>query len=236
MKTFIYSCDSLFCPTEDITILTTRPTDVPLSFEAGQYVEALLNNQRLPLSIANSPQPNGELVFHLRHNQAHPLAQYWLNETKQSGRLMLQGPFGQSTLAHLSKETEIIFLAGGTGFAPIRALLAALCEQQRNINVKLFWGISHPEDAYDLSFLQQVKMTLAHFETHFILSNPSYVSRWDGPIGWAHDYCLHLTKTWENNLVYASGPFAMIKAAFDAFTKKGLCSSRFLSDMLLFSR
>lgn len=236
MKTFIYQCDSLFCPTEDITLLTAHPADPQnlLHFQAGQYVEALLNNgQRLLLSIANAPHCSGELVFHLRHNPAHPLAQDWLDETKRSKKLYLQGPFGQGTLAHVSTGSDVIFLAGGTGFAPIRSLLATLSQQKmKNFNLRLFWGISRPEDAYDLSFLEQIKITIENFESHLILSDPMHFSRWNGPTGWAHDYCLDQTKMWENSLVYASGPFVMIKAAFQAFTQKGLPTSRFLSDML----
>lgn len=234
MKPFIYRCDSMFCPTTDLALLTTHPIDPQnfLYFKAGQYVEALLRNgQRLLLSIANAPQRNGELVFHLRHNAKHPVAECWLNEVKQSGTLTLQGPFGHNTLAHLRADFNVIFLAGGTGFAPIRSLLAALSEQKTNLNLRLFWGISHPEDAYDLPFLDHVKTTITNFESHLILSNPIYFSGWNGSIGWAHDYCLQLTKTWQKTLVYASGPFEMIQAAFQKFTQKGLPASCFLSDM-----
>lgn len=234
MKTFIYWCNSLFCPTKEITLLSAQPVDLQnlLYFEAGQYVEALLRNgQRLPLSIANAPQRNGELVFHLRHNSNHSLAEYWLNEVKQSGKLTLQGPFGHNTLARLRPDFDVIFLAGGTGFAPIRSLLAALSEQKTNLNLRLFWGISRPEDAYDLSFLDHVKTTITNFESHLILSDPIYFSGWNGSTGWAHDYCLQFTKTWERTLVYASGPFEMIQAAFQSFTQKGLPASHFLSDM-----
>lgn len=235
MKPFIYQCDSIFCPTADLTLLTTHPTDLnnPLYFEAGQYVEALLDNgQRLLLSIANAPQRDGELVFHLRHNAIHPVAECWLNEVKQSGKLTLQGPFGHNTLARFRPDFDVIFLAGGTGFAPIRSLLMALSKQKTlSLNLKLFWGISHPENAYDLAFIDQIKAALTNFESHLILSDPIYFSQWNGPTGWAHDYCLQLIKTWEKTLVYASGPFAMIQAAFEAFTQKGLPASHFLSDM-----
>ena len=103
MKKTLYLCHSLFCPTPNITLLTARPSceQPALSYFAGQYVKATLNNGTpLLLSIANAPREDGSLVFHLRHHSNECLTQYWLNEIQSTGKIMLEGPFGQNTLSH----------------------------------------------------------------------------------------------------------------------------------------
>lgn len=236
MQHYSYICDNIVSPTSDISILTTKPIDDSnrLNFQAGQYVDAILENGiHLPLSIANAPQENGELVFHIRHNARHQLAAKWLTEIEKSSKIILAGPNGRCTLDRIAPDSNLIFLAGGTGYAPIRSLLLALFEKTRELPpIYFYWGVTHPEDAYDLTALKEWAHKFPSLQVKIVLSDLTHYPQWEGAKGWVHEYCANKHASFEKFTVFASGPFEMIQAAYQRFTANGLNSSQFISDML----
>ncbi len=227
----LYICQEIVAKTHDISILSLRPLTHALHYQAGQYVEVLLRSgDCLLLSIANAPQSDGRIEFHLRHDCAHPLAQVFFNELQEAPTIALRGPFGESTLAQAPQPIDsLIFLAGGTGFAPLKALLeVALPQKQRRLF--LYWGIRRPEDAYQENLLQQWHKQYDHFSYALVLSDPTS-HQWQAPIGLVHDHVARMHPDMTKCYLFASGPFDMIKAAHCAFTAQGLQKTRFISDM-----
>lgn len=235
-KEYPYLCLHQQSINSDIILLHFIPdTDIKMAYRAGQYVEALFaDNLVLPLSIANAPSADGALEFHLRHNAQHPMANAFLNALLNNKKVMLRGPFGEATLARQDEAKEIVMLAGGTGFTPFKALLEeALLQQKCKKQITLFWGVRHPDDAYKLKLLHAWQQRYSQFDFHIVLSEPHRFPAWQGPRGLVHEY---LAKNWTNfeeTIVFASGPFAMVKAAFSLFTKHGLKPRQFISDMLM---
>lgn len=226
MKPFLYTPSKIAVPTSDISLLTVKPLGKDkIIFQPGQYVEAQLQNgECLPLSIANTPQENGELEFHIRHNEKHRLAAQWLQEALKSSSIVLQGPKGNCTLDRIVPGTHLIFLAGGTGYAPIRSLLISLFNQRPTTPpLSFYWGITHPEDAYDLNAIKHWENQHPSFRSNIVLLQHQ---------GWVHEYCANQHSNLKQATVFASGPYEMIQAAFKRFTEKGLPPSRFISDMM----
>jgi CDP-4-dehydro-6-deoxyglucose reductase len=230
-NTHLYICQTQIAKTSDITLLSLTPLSQGLRYKAGQYVEILLRSgDCLLLSIANAPTPDGRIDFHLRHDSSHPLAQVLLAELENAPTVALRGPFGVSTLDQTSTTEEmLIFLAGGTGFAPIKALLEIALTQSRS-KLLLYWGIKRPEDAYDLPLLQLWKNHHPHFEYTLVLSEPTSTV-WDAPTGFVHDYVAKMHTDMTELRLFASGPYEMIKAAQQLFGNNGLSEQRFISDM-----
>lgn len=229
--THLYICQQNIAITPDISLLSLMPLSEALCYKAGQYVEILLRSgECLLLSIANAPTADGRVDFHLRHDRAHPLAEVFLNELENAPTVALRGPFGLSTLDQSQSEEMLVFLAGGTGFAPIRALLEIALTENRS-KLILYWGIKRPEDAYDLPLLQQWKQRYPHFEYTLVLSEPNPTNVWDAPTGLVHDYVSKVHANMKDLCLYASGPYEMIKAAKERFTLQGLNPQRFISDM-----
>ncbi len=236
IQEYLYLCQQLQPITHDISLLTLRPGDTPgITYIPGQYVEALFNDGVvLPLSIANIPKPDGELEFHIRHNKAHPFAQEFLAFVEKEKKIRLRGPFGKSTLACALDAPKIVFVAGGTGFTPIKALLEeALCHKKIKAIIELYWGIRHPQDAYKLSLLQEWEQRFDHFSFDMVLSEPERFPQWAGKTGLVHEYVAQRYLRFDKEIIFASGPFSMIKAAFSLFDQHGLGKKQFISDMLL---
>lgn len=231
-NTNLYICQSNIAKTCDISLLSLTPLSQALTYKAGQYVEILLRSgDCLLLSIANAPTPDGKIEFHLRHDNSHPLAQVFLNELENAPTVALRGPFGISTLDQIHPdESVLIFVAGGTGFAPMKALLeTALIENRAQL--LLYWGIKRPEDAYDIPLLLEWKHRYPHFNYTLVLSEPTTTMLWDAPTGLVHDYVAKMHADMKDLCLFASGPYEMIKAAQQLFSDKGLRQHRFICDM-----
>jgi len=223
---FPHICQKITALTKDISRLIFYPhpkNEKKLSYEAGQYVEVVLLDFTLPLSIANAPHPNQHLEFHLRHNAEHKQAQRWMSTLEEGKVIHFRGPMGQSTLSRLTAPYHaLLFLAGGTGFAPIKALLekALTDEKYKNVPLYLYWGVRRSEDAYDEKLLIKFKETYQNFQYILALSDNEY----------PHEILEREHPEMENVTVFASGPLPLIKAARALFKKRGLKNERMICD------
>lgn len=231
-NTYLYICQKNIAKTCDITLLSLSPLSDALPYKAGQYVEVLLRSgESLLLSIANAPTQSGQLDFHLRHDSSHHLAQLFLKELNEAPTVALRGPFGISTLEQTTSiDEKLIFVAGGTGFAPIKALLETALPENRP-HLILYWGIKRPEDAYEIIQLEEWKQNYPHFEYTLVLSEPTIGTPWNAPMGLVHDHVARVHTDMKELCLFASGPYEMIKRAQDLFSLNGLRHDRFISDM-----
>ncbi len=235
MQEYLYRCDNFQALTSDIMLLKFMPQskNASISYSAGQYVEAVFDDQVLPLSIANSPSETRELEFHLRHNSYHPVAKQFLTALHNNKHVVLRGPIGNSTLDRATNASKIIMLAGGTGFTPFKALLEeALLLRQYDKQIDLIWGIRQPLDAYKIDLLMERQSTHSLFDFKVVLSEPENFPSWEGPVGLAHEYLAKCYPRFDKEAVFASGPYPMVKAAFELFTAQGLKPEQFICDMI----
>lgn len=232
VNTFIYECTHIFSPAPDISILRLYPHQEKISFVPGQYVEASFNGIKLPLSIANLPQED-YLEFHLRHDDKHPFAQALLQYLQQTKKISLQGPTGKMILSAAASLSKIIFLAGGTGFAPIKALLREALFLPSSLKpLYLYWGVRRPQDAYDENLLKEWQQQFTHFQFEIVLSEPQSYPRWRGACGLVPHYLAQQHQDLVAATVFASGPYAMVQAAKTLLTAQSLPLNQLISDLL----
>jgi len=218
MMAYRYVVTAIDAVTPDISkILLTPESKQTFHYVAGQYIEVQLNAQHIPLSIANAPRPDGCLEFHLRHNDTHPFAQQLYSQIALQKILTLQGPFGESTLNQFPRTYQkLILLAGGTGFAPIKALLEAafldVFWQRANCEMVFVWGIRQLSDAYEHAWLESLKQRYPHFSYHFVIYEKSAAPKtWRGATGLLSTFLKEHCSTLNNSCLFASGPYLMVK-------------------------
>jgi NAD(P)H-flavin reductase/hemoglobin-like flavoprotein len=134
-------------------------SDQPLTFSAGQYLEVQIPQWPRVwrhFSPAIPANPAGELEFHVRAVPGGSVSNSVVTET-QVGDVWT---FAQShgTL-HISPDRDVLMIAGGTGLAPLRAMIVELSHRVDAPNVHLFYGARYPADLYDLSRLWQIAST-----------------------------------------------------------------------------
>lgn len=230
---FFYDCVNVVSATPDITIILLKPHTTPLHFNPGQYVEVLLETGAiLPLSMSNLPCEEGKLEFHIRHDNGHPVAQHFCDEIAQHKTIRLRGPFGHFNIARAKPGNNLLFLAGGTGIAPIKALLASLFQTGQKTPLSLYWGVRKPIDAYDEQLLKIWQQQFPWFKYTIVLSEPEHFPDWQGPRGLAHALLATRHPQLEQDCIFASGPYSMIRAAHSLFTSLGLTKDQFICDML----
>lgn len=135
-------------PLTDTILTLSAKSSTPLVYEAGQYIEVKTPEGVLPLSIANAPLGGGKIELHIRHVRDNSLNQSLLNVIREEGKIEVSEAKGECTLTVLDKEKPILLIAGGTGFAPIKAMIEQLLYEGDNRQLHLFWLANKKADFY----------------------------------------------------------------------------------------
>jgi NAD(P)H-flavin reductase len=143
--------------------------------------------------------------------------------------LRIEGPLGAFTLREDS-EKPILFVAGSTGFAPVKSMLehAFHCGLKREM--VLYWGVRRRADLYLGKLAQQWALEHANFKFVPVLSDAQADDRWSGRTGLVHEAILADFPDLSTHQVYACGSVQMVQAAQPAFAQRGLASADCFSD------
>ena len=207
--------------------LQLPPTE-RLQYRAGQYVDILLSDgRRRAFSLANCPADDALLVLHIRHVPGGTFSGHVFEDLEERSLLRLQGPLGSFYL-RTDSDRPVVLLAGGTGFAPVKAIIenALLAPLRREMH--LYWGVRSERDLY-MADLPRA-WARAHPRLHFVpvLSEPG--PDWSGRTGFVHEAVLADFPDLSGHEVYASGPPPMVTAARELFPEHGLDLERLFFD------
>ena len=108
---------------DDVMIVQLKlPASERLQFLAGQYIEFILKDgARRSFSMANAPHDDEFLQIHVRHVPGGSFTEHVFKTMKERDILRFEGPLGSFFLRE--SEKPIVFVASGTGFAPIKAII-----------------------------------------------------------------------------------------------------------------
>ncbi|AEG30831.1 FAD-binding oxidoreductase [Thiomicrospira cyclica] len=209
----------------DHTLLLWVKTEGEFNYAPGDYLMMGVHPDSLkPFSIANAPREDGFLEMHIRLNQDS-----WLQELAQQqvgDHLWIDGPHNQMKL--MSEQPLNLFIAGGTGLAPIKALIEAQLAQGLTQPTWLYWGASYVEDFY-LRDPQWWPKGL-HERVHFVpvLSNEDQAKtvNWQGKLGLVHQVALAEHPDLSQAQVYVCGAWEMIKTVKADCLAAGLPAER----------
>lgn len=229
--THLYEVHAFTERSENVVQVLLTPCTAPLHYQAGQYVNvAYPSGNWLPLSIANAPRADHVIEFHIRHRPRDAETAALLDQLRAAQPLQLIGPFGHAIYQPMP-ECPIILLAGGTGLAPLKAILEQ-AEQQRDLRRwHLYWGARTAADFYLPPLAPPWQAVLQLLETR-VISQPQSTEIWSGRTGYLHNAVLHDYPDLTHYQVYASGPSGMVAAAYHVFLQHGLPAARFYSDMI----
>ena len=231
-KTLPCKIDSLSLATNDVLLIKLRlhPKE-DFHFIPGQYVDIIgPNGTRRSYSIANSSFDQRVLEFHVRQVKAGVMSHYWFNEAKANDLLRLNGPLGTFFLRD-TERANLIFLATGTGIAPVKSMLGSLVRlpaEKSPKSITVLWGGRKPEDLYmDLSSISS--------EIRYIKVLSRAGHDWHGERGYVQNVLMSLNPNLSDSHVYACGSDAMILAANNLLKQGGLPANRFFSDAFVCS-
>jgi len=217
-------------PAEDVMVIYLRlPANERMQFLAGQYIEVLMKNDKpRSFSLANAPHDDEYLQLHVRNIPGGAFTHHVFHEMKEKDILRVRGPLGTFYLREDSGK-PILFVASGTGFAPIKAIV----EHALHIGIKrpmhLYWGVRKQSDLYMLDKVGEWQEQGIRF-TPVVSDEP-----WPGRNGYVHQAVLEDYADLSGYQVYACGAPVVVEASHrDYTTLRNLPEDEFFSDAFTF--
>lgn len=207
------------------------PPTSNFSFLPGQYVDVIgFKGIRRSYSLANANFSSKLLELHIRAVTGGAMSDYWFNHAKANDLLRLNGPLGTFILRECPN-TDLFFLATGTGIAPVKAMLESLAQEsgeRQPQSITVLWGGRKPEDLYiDILGIPGKHRFIP------VVSQPD--ESWIGAKGYVQDILLSKSPDLSNAAVYACGSDSMIHDAKKLLSSAGLPTARFYSDAFVSS-
>lgn len=203
------------------------PPTIEFKFLEGQFIDVIgPGTVRRSYSIA-SISIESEISLLIKKVELGILSQYWFNYAKHNDLLRIEGPKGTFFLRDQSK--NLVFLATGTGIAPIISMLNKLDHDDNFIqqqSISLFWGNRHPQN-----FVWKPKFQKIKIKVNYLLSKPN--KEWKGEVGYVQDIAISQLSDLHHVDVYACGSSDMIQLAKKSFIKAGLEEKNFYSDAFI---
>lgn len=230
-KTLPCRIDSIAPLANDVIEVVLRlPPNAGFNYLPGQYIDVIGQGVRRSYSVANSPRADGKIELQIRQVEQGVLSAYWFGEAKANDLLRLEGPLGTFGLRTMVP-SNLLFLATGTGIAPIKAMLEMLADQPQALAYKsiyVYWGGRTEADIYQQSVFNDLPLRFIP-----VLSRPD--STWTGRTGYIQQAVLDDGVPLLDSAVYACGSDAMIHSARDALLAAGLSPKHFYSDAFVSS-
>jgi len=224
-------------PADDVMVLYLKlPANERLQFLAGQYIDILMKEgKRRSFSMANPPHDDECLQLHVRNIAGGAFTDYVFNKMKEREILRFEGPLGTFFLREDS-DKPIIFVASGTGFAPIKGIIEHAFYKESRRGMTLYWGARKLSDLYMLQLPQQWQREHDNFKFIPVLSEALPEDRWQGRSGLVHQAVMDDFADLSNYQVYACGAPVMVEAARRDFAAtRNLSMEEFYSDSFTFS-
>jgi CDP-4-dehydro-6-deoxyglucose reductase len=204
--------------TDDVMILGLKlPANERLQFLAGQYLEFLLKDgTRRSFSMGNAPHDDALIELHVRHVPGGQFTDHVFGRMKERDILRFEGPQGTFFLREDSAK-PIVFVASGTGFAPIKSIIEHALHKGIARPMTLYWGGRRPKDLY-MSALAEEWAARGLLKYVPVISDALPEDAWSGRTGFVHRAVMEDLPDLSDYQVYACGVPVMVDAARRDFT------------------
>jgi NAD(P)H-flavin reductase/ferredoxin len=215
----------------DVMRVVLKLDDGPIEFYAGQYINVILEDgAKRSFSFATAPQVQDRIELHIRLIPGGRFTTRVFEKMQVGERLRLEGPLGAFFLRE-NTDKPMIFVAGSTGFAPVKSMLEYAFSRGVKRPLFLYWGVKRPADLYLAALPEQWAREHAHFKFVPVISDAQPEDAWQGRTGLVHEAILADFPSLAGYQVYACGSVGMVEAAHPAFRARGLDQDDCFSDV-----
>ena len=201
-----------------------------LKFYAGQYINVLLDGgEKRSYSFATAPHRDSEIELQIRLIPGGLFTTHVFEGMQVGDIVRFEGPVGSFFLREDS-EKPIIFVAGATGFAPVKSMVEYAFEVGLKRQMYLYWGVRKRKDLYLPDLPEQWAKEHANFHFVPVLSDPGAEDQWTGREGLVHEAIIQDFPDLAAYQVYACGSVGMVEAAKPAFLARGMVQDDCFSD------
>ncbi|HEX2957608.1 MAG TPA: 2Fe-2S iron-sulfur cluster binding domain-containing protein [Chitinispirillaceae bacterium] len=222
--------------TRDIVELTLKLTDPEsITFKSGQYITLKMPAHgdappaMRPFSIASSGVDN-VIQVNIRLNPQGTVTPWIFNVLKVGMQVLFSGPRGNFFLRNT--ENPILFIAGGSGMAPVRSILSTMKLYRIKRKAVYFFGALTQSDLFYIDEIRALEKELFDFRFIPALSNEPVESNWSGARGLVTEV---IDRYFAGNLkgyeAYLCGKPAMIEGCMAILENKGIKKSDMFFDL-----
>ena len=216
--------------TDDVMIVRLAVDGDPIRFYPGQYINICLpDGQRRSFSFATAPHANEEIELQIRLIPGGKFTTHVFSAMKTGDMVSFEGPLGAFFLRDDS-DKPIIFVAGATGFAPVKSMVEHAFHVGMKRRMILYWGVRSLRDLYLPDLPKQWAAEHSNFTFVPVLSAPAPEDRWTGRTGLLHEAIVADFPDLGGHQIYACGSVKMVEAAHPAFMAHGMTQDDCFSD------
>jgi NAD(P)H-flavin reductase len=219
--------------TVDTAVMWVRP-EPEFPFEAGQSI-SLETDLRPKLwryySPASAPREDGLIELHVRAYDGGPVSTALVRRVGQGDVLRLGPPIGHISF-DAESDRDLLLVAGGTGLAPLKAVVDQVARYGPPRRVDLFVGSRTEERIYDRADLERLDREHGWLTVTFAVSHDDLSSLEQGDIG----EVVARHGPWNSRDVYAAGPAAMVEDTTSRLVQAGVRPERIRSEVFAPSR
>jgi NAD(P)H-flavin reductase/ferredoxin len=215
----------------DVMLVALRlPPGRAVTFEAGQYINVILDDGERRSYSFTIPGGSTELVeLHVRRMPGGKFTTHVFERMQVGDLVRFEGPLGAFVL-HEPSPRPLIFVAGATGFAPVKSLLEEAFRRGIDRPLHFYWGVRKRRDLYLADLPERWAREHRNFRFVPVLSEPDADDGWTGRTGLVHEAILADFPDLSGFSVYACGSVKMVEAAKPAFVAQGLGDEFCFSD------
>ncbi len=205
-----------------------------MDFVAGLYVqlesEEYDGNDRVmrAYSMSSPPSDKNHIELMIRKVPNGICTTWAFEHLKEGQEVTFSGPYGKFHLSNT--DAEIIFIAGGSGMAPIWGILRDIKEKGNTRKATYFFGALTQKDLFFVDELTKLQQEVPWFKFIPALSNEPPDSDWKGERGLITDVVARHMPDCSKNEGYLCGSPGMIDACIKVLTKAGMTEDRVFYD------
>lgn len=210
-------------------ILLKLPDDQQIGFKAGQYINIILDDgERRAFSFANPPHEPEFVELQVRLVEGGRFTTHVFEKMKEGDEIRFEGPLGDFALRE--SERPIVFVAGATGFAPVKSMVEDAFKRGLTRPIFLYWGVKQLRDLYLPELPKRWASEHANFHFIPVLSEPAQEDDWHGRTGLVHEAILADFPELKGHEIYACGSVKMVESIFPFLKKQGAEDGACFSD------
>ncbi len=219
--------------TFEIAVLRLLPT-TPLAYRAGESIS--LETELRPrlwryYSLATAPRPDGLLEIHVKARDGGPVSSALVRKVGVGDVLRLGPPVG-----HLSfdpgSDRDLLLVGGGTGLAPLKAVIDHVAQHGPARRVDLFVGARTEDQLYDAADLRRLEKEHPWLTVTLAVSHDEFSSLEQGDVG----EVVMRHGPWLSRDVYVVGPGPMVDDTVGRLRQHGVPAERIRTEVFAPSR